>query len=66
MSRPPGITYADGSPYAPLGLPRHIQRGCHDGAHHARGTTDRDGRVAFVCIRCPTWREQGDPEWKTP
>lgn len=67
MSRPSGITYADGSPYSPLGLSRYRPRGCADGAHGpARATTDRDGALVWVCLSCPAWREQGDPTWRTP
>lgn len=66
MSRPPGITYADGSPYEPLGLPRHRPLGCDAGGHRARGATDREGRRLFVCYRCPAWRYGDDPTWRTP
>lgn len=66
MSRPSGITYAPGSPYRPLGLPLFTPAGCDAGAHLARGTTDRDGAVAWVCERCHAVRDAGDPTWRTP
>lgn len=64
MSRPPGATYANGSPYRPLPYPSARVRGCADGAHRARGTTDREGRRVFVCDRCPAWRYGDDPTWQ--
>lgn len=65
MSRPPGITYANGSPYRPMPFPRAIVRGCAYGAHGpARGTTDRDGALLWVCLSCPAYRVAGDPTWR--
>lgn len=68
MSRPPGVTYANGSPYQPLPYPKPPRLlGCPDGAHLTRGTTDRDGAVVHVCTRaCGAYRVQGDPAWRTP
>jgi hypothetical protein len=45
---------------------RGLGPGCAGGHHHARGTTDRDGAVAWVCVRCPAVRDGGDPTWRTP
>lgn len=66
MSRPPGTTYAPGSPFRPLPLPVFRPRGCGQGAHLAMGTTDREGQVLWVCQRCPAFREHGDPRWWLP
>lgn len=66
MSRPAGITYGPGSPYRPLGLPVFTPAGCAAGAHHARGTIDRDGALLWVCQRCPAHRVAGDPTWRAP
>ena len=56
-------TYSNGSP-RPYPLPR--LRGCAAGAHHARRTDDRDGNLTWVCVRCPAWRDRGDPTWRLP
>lgn len=68
MSRPPGVTYAPGSPYRPLSYPqRPAPPGCADGSHTlAFSTTDRTGAKTWVCRACPAVREFGDPTWRTP